>query len=116
MLITPDLAKFGRSNELHFALFGIHSFAKSNNRYPERADADAVWDLATSVAKQHNYEAEVNRDIFNLAVSYTKCGISPTAAFFGGIIAQEIVKFTGKYSPLKQWLHFDIFETVPKDA
>jgi ubiquitin-activating enzyme E1 len=51
-----------------------------------------------------------------LAVSYTKCGISPTAAFFGGIIAQEIVKFTGKYSPLKQWLHFDIFETVPKDA
>jgi len=23
------------------------------------------------------------------------------AAFFGGIVAQEIVKFTGKYSPLK---------------
>jgi ubiquitin-activating enzyme E1 len=36
------------------------------------------------------------------------------AAFFGGIIAQEIVKFTGKYSPLKQWLHYDIFETLPR--
>ena len=35
------------------------------------------------------------------------------AAFFGGIVAQEIVKYTGKYSPLKQWLHYDIFETVP---
>jgi ubiquitin-activating enzyme E1 len=23
------------------------------------------------------------------------------AAFFGGIVAQEIVKYTGKYSPLK---------------
>jgi ubiquitin-activating enzyme E1 len=37
------------------------------------------------------------------------------AAFFGGIVAQEIVKFTGKYSPLKQWLHYDIFETLPND-
>merc|ERR1711871_83275 len=37
------------------------------------------------------------------------------AAFFGGIIAQEIVKKTGKYSPLKQWLHFDIYETIPRE-
>ena len=37
------------------------------------------------------------------------------AAFFGGIVAQEIVKFTGKYTPLKQWLHFDIYETLPRE-
>jgi ubiquitin-activating enzyme E1 len=24
------------------------------------------------------------------------------------------VKYTGKYSPLKQWLHYDIFETLPR--
>ena len=24
------------------------------------------------------------------------------------------MKFTGKYSPLKQWLHYDIFETLPR--
>lgn len=50
-----------------------------------------------------------------MAISYTGCSISPTSAFFGGIVAQEIVKFTGKYSPMKQWLHFDIFETLPRD-
>ena len=32
------------------------------------------------------------------------------AAFFGGVVAQEVVKFTGKYQPLKQWLHLDFFE------
>jgi ubiquitin-activating enzyme E1 len=37
------------------------------------------------------------------------------AAFFGGIMAQEIVKFTGKYSPMRQWLHFDIYETLPRN-
>ena len=35
-------------------------------------------------------------------------------SFFGGVVAQETVKFTGKYSPLKQWLHYDIFESVPE--
>ena len=30
-------------------------------------------------------------------------------------MAQEIVKFTGKYSPMKQWLHFDIYETLPRE-
>ena len=37
------------------------------------------------------------------------------AAFFGGVIAQEVVKFTGKYYPLKQWLYYDIFETLPEN-
>jgi len=46
---------------------------------------------------------------------YADCSISPMAAIFGGIIAQEIVKFTGKYSPMKQWLHFDIYETLPRE-
>jgi len=24
-----------------------------------------------------------------------------------------VVKFTGKYKPIKQWLHYDIFESIP---
>ena len=42
---------------------------------------------------------------------------APTAAaMFGGFIAQEIVKFTGKYMPLKQWAHYDCFESLPAEA
>jgi ubiquitin-activating enzyme E1 len=35
------------------------------------------------------------------AVSFAKACISPLSAFFGGVVAQEIVKYTGKYSPMK---------------
>jgi len=35
------------------------------------------------------------------------------SAFLGGFIAQEIVKFTGKYTPLRQWFHYDTFESIP---
>lgn len=45
---------------------------------------------------------------------FSTSSLVPQTAFFGGIIAQEIVKFTGKYSPMKQWLHYDIFETLPE--
>jgi ubiquitin-activating enzyme E1 len=48
-------------------------------------------------------------------VLYAAASICPMTAFFGGIVAQEIVKFTGKYSPLKQWLHYDIFDSLPKE-
>ena len=34
---------------------------------------------------------------------------------FGAIAAQEIVKTTGKYTPLNQWLHLDAFETLPSE-
>jgi len=58
---------------------------------------------------------EIEDEVFKKAVQFSECSVSPLAAFFGGIIAQEIVKQTGKYSPLKQWLHFDIYETLPKE-
>ena len=44
--------------------------------------------------------------------SWARAEISPVCAFLGGVVAQEIVKFTGKYTPIDQWLLFDFFETV----
>jgi len=55
-------------------------------------------------------------DVVKKSAMFASSSIVPQAAFFGGIIAQEIVKYTGKYSPLKQWLHYDILESVDMDA
>lgn len=61
------------------------------------------------------HKVEFEDDVFAKAISYAGRSISPMAAFFGGMVAQEIVKKTGKYSPLKQWLHFDIYESLPRE-
>lgn len=45
-LITPDYAKFGRSELLHAALYGIHGFVQSQKRYPGKDDVDACLKLA----------------------------------------------------------------------
>ena len=34
-------------------------------------------------------------------------------SLFGGIVAQEVVKATGKYTPIQQILHFDMFTALP---
>ena len=57
---------------------------------------------------------EIDQKVIHNASAFSSACISPMAAFFGGVVAQEIVKYTGKYSPLKQWLHYDIFETLPR--
>jgi hypothetical protein len=50
---------------------------------------------------EKNLSVEIDAEVFKKAIIYSDSSISPIAAFFGGIVAQEIVKFTGKYSPLK---------------
>jgi len=39
----------------------------------------------------------------------------PLATFLSGIVSQELVKLTGKYSPLRQYLYYDVFEVLPED-
>ena len=45
--------------------------------------------------------------------AYSTCSITSMSALLGGFVAQEVVKFTGKYTPLKQWFHYDVFESLP---
>ena len=49
----------------------------------------------------------------NLA-KWSRAEISPICNFIGGIIAQEIVKYTEKYTPIEQWLWFDFYNSIKK--
>jgi len=119
MLETPDLRFFGRSEQLHLAIHGVLEFQKAHGRLPEGPnDAATVLDITRKVIETNKCSEgitveELEEAIVKNAAQFATSCLSPMAAFFGGIVAQEIVKHTGKYSPLKQWLHYDIFETLP---
>ncbi|AYU83110.1 ubiquitin-activating enzyme e1, putative [Leishmania donovani] len=42
--------------------------------------------------------------------------LQPLASFFGAVVAQEIVKITGKYSPIHQWFHLSCAAVRPERA
>jgi ubiquitin-activating enzyme E1 len=120
--ITPDLAFFDRPGLLHYALQGILKFNDEKGHLPGNSeeDATAVINYAKEINEGHKSTEgawtldEWSDEIFNNAARYSQASISPVASFFGGVVAQEIVKYTGKYTPITQWFHMDFFKSLPK--
>ncbi len=118
-----DLSKFGRNELLHCAVLGLHQYVDAHGSLPELNNANqaaevvayakAIYDQGKAnnsnwVNNSTEFKEEV---VLNFAL-WARSHIVPVTAFLGGIVAQEIVKFTGKYTPLDQWLWFDFTETV----
>ena len=124
MLEPLDMNYFGmgRSENLHFAIGAVHAFRDAEGRYPgdNAEDLAKCVDLAKAMNEQHKTDGsttqveEVDESIVRKVAAYSTCSITSLCAMFGGFVAQEIVKYTGKYMPLKQWAHFDCFETLPE--
>jgi len=108
MLETPDLRYFGRSDQLHLAFVGILEFQKAHGRVPNNTEED-LQEVLTHVRRVNEENKasegitleEIDEKVVRNAALYSAASITPMTAFFGGIVAQEIVKYTGKYSPLK---------------
>ena len=108
MLEVPDMRLFGRSDQLHLAYASIFEFQKNHARLPENNanDKAAILEIAKKLNEANKSSEGINVEeldekvIVNTAI-FSQNQITPIDAMFGGIIAQEIVKYTGKYSPLK---------------
>jgi len=113
----------GRSEQLHLAICAVHRFFDEESRYPEDNAEDLAKIVAMTGAINEEFKAaeqlsveQVDEAICTKVAAYSKCSITSMSAMFGGFVAQEIVKFTGKYMPLKQWAHYDCFESLPAEA
>ncbi|KAL8274743.1 hypothetical protein Esti_001348 [Eimeria stiedai] len=51
-------------------------------------------------------------EILDHVVRCSACCLSPIASFVGGVVAQEVVKLTGKYTPLRGFLYLDALECL----
>ena len=146
---TVDLSCFGRPEQLHIALQAVHEYQSKNKRLPKnkRKEVYDTLDIAKKINSTHkkNKKAfsveQLDENVVKLVAKFSRNQISPMTSFFGGIVCQEIVKFTGKFSPLQgmlnffpisiillflkpkhsnfisvgQWLHYDMFAALPKD-
>ena len=119
-----DFSKFGRNELLHCGFLAVHEFYMAhNNTLPELNNETHAQEVLAKAKEIYNKGKEsksvwmMNAQEFDdkiiLALArWARSEISPICAFLGGIVAQEIVKLTGKYTPINQWLWFDFYETV----
>jgi ubiquitin-activating enzyme E1 len=119
-LMISDFAKFDRPQQLHLGIQALHQFQSSKGSLPRPhndSDAKEVLKITQKIAKDAGFEAEVDEKLIT-ELSYQAQGdLSPMAAFFGGMAAQEVLKsVSGKFNPIKQWLYLDSLESLPTSS
>lgn len=115
--VMSDFAKFDRPQQLHVGFQALHAFVQTHNRLPlplNAEDATILVSSARTFAKQEGIEVEIDEKLLT-ELSYQATGdLNPMAAFFGGIVAQEVLKaVSGKFNPVVQWFYFDSLESLP---
>lgn len=117
-LLISDFAKFDRPQQLHIGVQALHAFAeKSKGEFPRPhndADATEVFQLAQGLAGQGEDQVELDEKLIKELSYQARGDISPVAAFYGGMAAQEVLKsVSGKFHPIVQFLYFDSLESLP---
>ena len=107
----------------HSIIYGIIEYYNKYNSLPELNDEEKSK-IVLKFSKEYFEKQKISNEWFqesnevfddemalNLA-KWSRAEISPICSFIGGIMAQEIVKYTGKYSPIDQWIWFDFYNSV----
>lgn len=119
-LLIADFAKFDRPSQLHVGVQALHRFAEAHGDLPRshnEEDAAEVWKLAQSLAGEGDEKVELDEKLLKELSFQAKGDLSPMAAFFGGLGAQEVFKaVSGKFHPVVQWMYFDSLEALPSSV
>ncbi|KAI9759737.1 MAG: S-glutathionyl-(chloro)hydroquinone reductase [Chaenotheca gracillima] len=117
-LAISDFAKFDRPQQLHVGFQALHAFAEAHGgAFPgahSEADASEVYKHAQSLAGHGDEKIELDEKLIRELSYQARGDLSPMAALFGGLAAQEVLKsVSGKFHPVVQWLYFDSLESLP---
>lgn len=110
-----DGLKWDRNKMIHVVYLAIYDYYEKNGKLPiEDKDVKSVVENTKNILKKLPEDfCELNEEYITKIIKYCSFNIQPIAASFGGIIAQEIVKYTGKYTPISQFLYIDWVEILP---
>jgi ubiquitin-activating enzyme E1 len=120
-LVQTDLINFGAEHQQHVAFYAAMEFFTSKGHFPrpyDTADLQAVMEIAKALVHEKKVEIdyfELNEALCKKYLAFLAVELQPMSAFLGGVLAQEVVKCTGKFTPIPGFLHFSAFETLPGD-
>ena len=125
-----DYSKLNTNELIHIGILALNKFYQKNNFLPELNNKEHSIELIElgkeiyiqkkilklkwleGLEEEYEHFNEVLEKILSRLSLWAKAEISPLASFLGGISAQEIIKYTGKYNPIHQWKWFDFSEVV----
>lgn len=125
-----DYSKSNTNEMIHIGILALNQFYKDKNCLPDlnnKNHSDELVSIGKEIYNQKkiknlkwlkgleeeydNFFELLEKTLSRLSL-WARAEISPLSSFLGGIAAQEIVKYTGKYIPIHQWIWFDFSEIV----
>ncbi|CAG9316463.1 unnamed protein product [Blepharisma stoltei] len=120
--IQSDYSKENRPPHLHLAMLAIRKFQEVHGFLPEVHNEDHAnlcviyaREIREVSSQEFGIDA-IDESIIKNVAKYARLQIPPVTSIFGGIAAQEVIKFTGKFTPIQQWFHIDWFELIQPTA
>jgi ubiquitin-activating enzyme E1 len=101
-MVMTDLLTFSEQ-QIHVSFVAVMTYYELHGRYPNKSDVDEVFKLAKELISSGQIaleQFEVDEAICKKVTSYSGFELQPLSAFVGGILAQEVVKCTGKFTPI----------------
>ncbi|KAK1937531.1 putative ubiquitin-activating enzyme E1 [Babesia divergens] len=105
-MMTMDYSLFGRAEQLHWISMAYRMRGRDDNAVME--SCKELNARAASCAVE-----EIDENVLKNFVKRAHLKVSPLCSFVGGLVAHEVIKFTGKYHPIEQWLYCDF--TFPEE-
>ncbi|KAG7665751.1 UBA1 [[Candida] subhashii] len=117
--VISDFGKFDKPAQLHLGFQALHAFRNRHGVLPlpyNEEHANEAFRLAQEIATQSGFEEDLNEEYLKELFYQSRGDIPGIAAFYGGLIAQEVLKnCSSKFTPIKQWLYFDSLESLPSN-
>jgi molybdopterin/thiamine biosynthesis adenylyltransferase len=125
-LVYADFEKIGNGQLSHIAFEALDKFRETQEEHKSPRpwnleDALKFLDLAKPIADRYElngsqWKGDESEVQFLMLFALQAEGVfNPLAAFFGGYVAQEVVKaITGKFSPANQFFYYDAIEVLPE--
>ena len=115
-ITTLDDNKLQMKETLHLLYQGLFLIYDTYNTIPVINSEEKFYECLNLLKKAFNNKKSNDSIEFN--ENYAKnfiltlgSQIGSMATILGGIMGQELMKFTGKYTPIDQFLYFDFYET-----
>jgi|EP00670_Eutreptiella_braarudii_P005199 ubiquitin-activating enzyme E1 len=123
----------GVESQIHIALQGVQEFELKHGQLPELNNAEhaeecfqLAKEFAATVSSQQAFGGtigtfqpiaiEPDETVIKRVGMHAGVEVQPMCAFFGGIVSQELVKMSGKFTPVQQWLNYHAFKALPATA
>ena len=126
-MLRGDDWEAGKGIEVHLSIAAVLDFQEKNGHWPrlhEKNDASQLVELAKGIsdgrkqegacwsqAINYGFPSGESRDLDEKRIErYARlfsAELTGFCAFLGGAAAQEVIKKSGKFTPIEQWVHHD---------